>query len=60
MVRLLKRKDARKAHPAFEYLLSILIGAGAAGEDREKRLWTFTEGGFSWAMFRFGSVNCSF
>jgi 4,5-DOPA dioxygenase extradiol len=50
IVRLLKRKDARKAHPTFEHLLPIFIGAGAAEDG----------GGFSWAMFRFGSVNDSF
>lgn len=56
MAELLKRKDARQAHPTFEHLLPIHIGAGAASEDKGKRLWTLTEGSFSWAQYRFGDV----
>jgi 4,5-DOPA dioxygenase extradiol len=56
LVQLLKRPDARHAHPSFEDLLPIHIGAGAAGSDRGKRLWTLAEGSFSWAQFRFGDV----
>jgi aromatic ring-opening dioxygenase catalytic subunit (LigB family) len=33
MATLLKRPDARKAHPSFDHLLPIHIGAGAAGDD---------------------------
>jgi 4,5-DOPA dioxygenase extradiol len=54
---LLERKDARKAHPSFEHLLPIHIGAGAAGGDKGKRLWTLCEGSMSWAQFRFGEVE---
>lgn len=53
---LLKRSDARRAHPSFEHLLPIHIGAGAAGNDMGKQLWTFPEGSMSWAQFRFGEV----
>ncbi|KAL3473519.1 putative aromatic ring-opening dioxygenase LigB subunit [Aspergillus californicus] len=59
---LLKRGDARQAHPSFEHLLPIHIGAGAAGDDLGKRLWTLKEGSMSWAQYRFGelpSVNSS-
>lgn len=57
---LLKRGDARKAHPEFEHLLPIHVGAGAAGQDEGVRLWTLCEGSFSWAQFRFGEVSdCS-
>jgi 4,5-DOPA dioxygenase extradiol len=56
MVELLKRPDARGAHPTFEHLLPIHVGAGAAGTDSGKRLWTLPEGSFSWAQFRFGDV----
>lgn len=56
MVELLKRGDARKAHPSFEHLLPVFVGAGAAGEDRGVRLWTMCEGSISWGMFRFGDV----
>ena len=56
MVELLKRPDARQAHPSFDHLLPIHVGAGAAGEDRAKRLWTLKEGSMSWAQYRFGEV----
>ena len=56
MVELLKRPDARKAHPSFDHLLPIHIGAGAAGDDKGVRLWTLKEGSMSWAQFRFGEV----
>ncbi|TPX20276.1 hypothetical protein DIZ76_016164 [Coccidioides immitis] len=53
---LLKRPDARQAHPTFDHLLPIHIGAGAAGDDVGKRLFTLPEGSMSWAQFRFGEV----
>lgn len=57
LIQLLKRPDARPAHPSFEHLLPIHVGAGAAGADKGKRLWTLAEGSFSWAQFRFGDVS---
>lgn len=57
MAELLKRPDARQAHPSFEHLLPIHIGAGAAGEDLGKRTWTLPEGSMSWAQYRFGEVG---
>ena len=57
MARLLKRPDAREAHPTFEHLLPIYVGAGAAGKDVGRRLWTLPEGSMSWAMYRFGNVG---
>ncbi|KAE8146774.1 Extradiol ring-cleavage dioxygenase, class III enzyme, subunit B [Aspergillus avenaceus] len=56
LAELLKRPDARQAHPYFDHLLPIHIGAGAAGEDVGKRLWTLAEGSMSWAQYRFGGV----
>jgi 4,5-DOPA dioxygenase extradiol len=56
MAGLLKRSDARKAHPTFEHLLPIFVGAGAAAEDKGVRLWTLPEGSFSWAQYRFGEL----
>jgi 4,5-DOPA dioxygenase extradiol len=53
---LLKREDARKAHPSFEHLLPIHVGAGAAGRDTGMRLFTLVEGSLSWAQYRFGNV----
>jgi 4,5-DOPA dioxygenase extradiol len=57
MAELLKRPDARQAHPSFEHLLPIHIGAGAAGEDLGKRTWTLPEGSMSWAQYRFGELG---
>ncbi|KFY69855.1 hypothetical protein V498_10409, partial [Pseudogymnoascus sp. VKM F-4517 (FW-2822)] len=56
MGELLKRSDARKAHPTFEHLLPVFVGAGAAGKDKGVRLWTMCEGSVSWGMFRFGDL----
>lgn len=54
---LLERPDARQAHPTFEHLLPIHVGAGAAGGDVGIRLFTLPEGSMSWAQFRFGEVE---
>ena len=56
MASLLKRPDARRAHPTFDHLLPIFVGAGAAGDDIGERLWTLKEGSVSWAQYRFGEV----
>ncbi|KAL5363881.1 Extradiol ring-cleavage dioxygenase, class III enzyme, subunit B [Aspergillus floccosus] len=56
MAALLQRPDARQAHPTFDHLLPIHIGAGAAGTDVGRRLWTLKEGSLSWAQYRFGEV----
>jgi 4,5-DOPA dioxygenase extradiol len=56
MVGLLKRPDARQAHPTFEHLLPIHIAVGAAGQDQGKQLWTMQEGSMAWAQYRFGQI----
>ncbi|USW47601.1 Putative extradiol ring-cleavage dioxygenase, class III enzyme, subunit B [Septoria linicola] len=56
MAELLKRPDAKKAHPSFDHLLPIYVAAGAAHEETGKQLWTLPEGSMSWAQFRFGEV----
>ncbi|KZF20840.1 LigB-domain-containing protein [Xylona heveae TC161] len=56
MKRLLRRTDARQAHPTFDHLLPLYVGAGAAGHDQGKRVWTLTEGSMSWGMYKFGEV----
>jgi len=57
MVALLRRSDARRAHPSFEHLLPMHVAAGAAGEDKGRQLWTLPEGSMSWAQYRFGEVE---
>ena len=56
MAALLRRPDARRAHPTFDHLLPIFVAAGAAGDDIGERLWTLKEGSVSWAQYRFGAV----
>lgn len=57
MANLLRRPDARQAHPTFDhFLLQIFVGAGAAEDDVGERLWTLKEGSMSWAQYRFGEV----
>ena len=56
MANLLERSDARQAHPTFEHLMPLFIGAGCGTEDVGERLWTLLEGSMSWAQYRFGEV----
>jgi 4,5-DOPA dioxygenase extradiol len=56
MAALMRRSDARKAHPTLEHLLPIYVAAGAAGSDSGKMLWTLPEASLSWAQYRFGQV----
>ena len=56
MSALMRRSDARKAHPTLEHILPIHVAAGAAGSDLGEQLWTFPEGSLSWAQYRFGKV----
>lgn len=56
LAELLKRPDARGAHPTFEHLLPIHIAAGAAGEDGAAQLWTMLEPSVSWAQYRFSEI----
>lgn len=54
---LMKRSDARQAHPTVEHILPMFVAAGAAGEDVGERLWTLPEGSLSWAQYRFGKAG---
>lgn len=56
MAALMRRSDARMAHPTLEHILPIHVAAGAAGLDLGEQLWTFPEGSLSWAQYRFGKV----
>jgi len=59
MAKLLEGPEARKAHPTFEHLLPIHIGAGAAGNDSGKQLWTMPQWSMAWAQYRFGEVSAA-
>jgi 4,5-DOPA dioxygenase extradiol len=56
MAALMRRNDARKAHPTWEHIPPMFISAGTAGGDLSERLWTLPEGSLSWAQYRFGNV----
>jgi 4,5-DOPA dioxygenase extradiol len=56
MEALMRRGDARQAHPTLEHILPMYVAAGAAGGDCGEQLWTFPEGSLSWAQFRSGNV----
>ena len=57
MAALLRRSDARQAHPSIEHLLPIYVAAGAAGTDVGEAYWNFPEGSLSWSDYRFGKIN---
>ena len=54
---LMRRSDARQAHPTLEHILPIYVAAGAAGSDVGEQLWTFPELSVSWAQYRFGKLE---
>lgn len=56
MLELMRRKDARDAHPSLEHILPIHVSAGAGGADVGKRIWTLPEKSLSWAQYRFGDI----
>ncbi|KAK4198410.1 Extradiol ring-cleavage dioxygenase, class III enzyme, subunit B [Triangularia verruculosa] len=56
MVKVLKRADAREAHPWMDHLMPLYIAAGAAGADMGKQTWTMHEASFAWAQYRFGEL----
>ncbi|KAK9350193.1 Extradiol ring-cleavage dioxygenase, class III enzyme, subunit B [Lipomyces doorenjongii] len=56
MSALMRRSDARKAHPTLEHILPIHVCAGAAGSDLGEQLLTFPEGSLSFSQYRFGKV----
>ncbi|KAI5809901.1 catalytic LigB subunit of aromatic ring-opening dioxygenase family protein [Peziza echinospora] len=56
LVELLKRGDARQAHPTFDHLLPVHVAAGAAEGEKATQIWTKAEMSFSWAQYRFGEL----
>lgn len=57
MSALLKRGDARQAHPSFDHLLPCHVAAGAAEDDEGTQLFTMLETSMSWAQYRFGDLG---
>lgn len=59
MMELMKRSDARKAHPTLDHILPAYVAAGAAGPDAGEQLWTLPEGSLSWAQYVWGCHGSS-
>ncbi len=59
MLALMKRGDARQAHPTLDHILPMHVAAGAAGADLGELLWTLPEGTLGWGQYRFGKVVTS-
>ncbi|KAI2632852.1 Extradiol ring-cleavage dioxygenase, class III enzyme, subunit B [Xylaria nigripes] len=57
LAEIVKRSDARQAHPRFDHLMPAYIAAGAGGEDQGKQIWTYHDGSLGWAMYRFGELS---
>jgi 4,5-DOPA dioxygenase extradiol len=56
MLELMKRSDARQAHPTLDHILPMHVAAGAAAESVGEQLWTMPETSLSWAQYRFGEI----
>lgn len=54
MAALVKRPDARSAHPTFDHFWPVVVACGAGAEEKGTRIWGMSEGGMGWAMFRWG------
>ncbi|EGX45926.1 hypothetical protein AOL_s00112g115 [Orbilia oligospora ATCC 24927] len=52
MLRLLKRSDARAAHPTFDHILPIYVAIGAGSNSRGKQIFNHREGSLGWAQYR--------
>ncbi|KAF3902405.1 hypothetical protein ABW20_dc0108452 [Dactylellina cionopaga] len=56
MLDLLKRKDARGAHPTFDHILPIYVAIGAASSAQGKQIFNHQEGSLGWAQYRLDDV----
>lgn len=56
MAQVVRRPDARRAHPSMDHLMPVYVAAGAAEEEVGRQIWTLQEGSFAWAQYRFGDV----
>lgn len=54
---LMRRSDARRAHPTLEHIFPMYVAAGAAGVDNCEQAWTLPEGSLSWAYYRYGEIR---
>lgn len=57
MAALVKRPDARHAHPTLDHFWPVVVAGGAGAEEKGERTWGMGEGGLGWAMFRWGEVS---
>lgn len=53
LVQLLRRGDARAAHPHFDHILPMYVAVGAASGARAELLFNHYERSLSWAQYRF-------
>jgi aromatic ring-opening dioxygenase catalytic subunit (LigB family) len=56
MEQVVRRPDARRAHPSMDHLMPVYVAAGAAEKEVGRQIWTLQEGSFAWAQYRFGEV----
>ncbi|KAK6361102.1 hypothetical protein TWF730_004850 [Orbilia blumenaviensis] len=56
MLKLLKRSDARAAHPTFDHILPIYVAIGAGSSARGKQTFNHREGSLGWAQYRLDEV----
>ncbi|KAK9234736.1 Extradiol ring-cleavage dioxygenase, class III enzyme, subunit B [Lipomyces kononenkoae] len=57
MANLIKTDEAHKSHPTKEHLLPIYVAAGAAYNEKGKRLYTNQTSSVAWGEYQFGSIN---
>ncbi|KAF3942217.1 hypothetical protein ABW19_dt0206311 [Dactylella cylindrospora] len=52
MLQLLKRRDARAAHPHFDHIIPIYVAIGAASDAVGRQLFNHQEGSLGWAQYK--------
>lgn len=57
MAALVKRSDARLAHPTLDHFWPVVVACGAGAEEKGERIWGMGEAGLGWGMFRWGDVS---
>lgn len=57
MAALVKRPDARLAHPTLDHFWPAVVGCGAGEGEVGKMVWGMGEKGLGWGMFRWGEVS---